>query len=107
MTALRNLSEPPQARRAAAGTSGRGLLHVAEREPVGQLVFVGEHAQPGPGRGLDLDAVAATLDLAAVLDLTGIEDAARTLGRRRLLQVFDEIADILLELGQWPESIDL
>ena len=42
-----------------------------------------------------------------VLDLARVEHAARSLGRRRLLQIADEIADILLELGERAERIDL
>jgi len=49
------------------GGLGRGLLDVAEPEPVRQLVFVGKHAQPGPGRGLDLDAVAAAFGMAVIV----------------------------------------
>src|SRR5271163_2470921 len=42
-----------------------------------------------------------------MLDLAGIEHAARPFGGRCFLQVADELADLLLELGERAERIDL
>src|SRR5262249_45418374 len=79
----------------------------SERELAGEAVILGQGFDLVPGRVLDLDAVRAAVLLAPVLDLAGVKDAARSLGGRRFLQVFDEVADVLLELGERAERIDL
>src|ERR1051325_10160500 len=86
-----------QSKRASRARCSQYLFYVAEAEPIRQLVLVRQETQSGPGRALDLDPIAAALDLAPVLDLAGIEHPTGAFGRRCLLQVFDEIADVLLE----------
>src|SRR6267154_3752170 len=78
-----------------------------QRELAGEAVALGQGFDLVPGRLLDIDAVLAAVLLAPVLDLAGIEHAAAAFGRRRLLQIFDELADLLLELGERPEGVDL
>src|SRR5437763_7286974 len=76
-------------------------------ELAGEAVILRQRLDLVPGRILDLDAVLAPVLLAAVLDLAGIEDAARAFGGRRLLQVAHEFADLLLELAERAERVDL
>src|SRR5205085_1330979 len=79
----------------------------SKRELAGETVTLRQRLDLVPGRILDLDAVLAAVLFAAVLDLAGVEDAARPFGRRRFLQVFGELADLTLELGERAERIDL
>src|SRR5438105_773378 len=79
----------------------------SESELAGEAVILRQRLDLVPGRILDLDAVLAAVLLAAVLDLAGIEDAARPFRGRCFLQVFDELADLLLEFAERAERIDL
>src|SRR6202007_3314486 len=60
-----------------------------------------------PGGVLDLDAVLSAVLLPHVLDFARVIDAAAAFGRLRRLQILHELADVLLELGEWAEGIDL
>src|SRR5437763_8736744 len=79
----------------------------SESELAGEAVILRQRLDLVPGRILDLDAVLAAVLLAAVLDLAGIEDAARPFRRRGFLQVCGQLADLLLELGERAKRIDL
>src|SRR5258706_13951389 len=73
----------------------------------GQAIALGELVELAPGRVLDRDAVGAALALALMLDLAGIVDLRKALGRLGRLQGVRQLADLTLELSERAEGVDL
>src|SRR5947209_18078121 len=73
----------------------------------GEAVFTGERAQLVPRGILHVDAGLASLLLANVLNLAGIEHTRTAFRWRRGLQISGELGHLFLEVGERAEGGDV
>src|SRR5262249_61257303 len=89
------------------GIHPRPLPRRPTRRPGGNPNLARESALFAPGGRPAPVPLRPPIQLALVFDLPWIHDPAAPFRRRRILQIADEIADVLLELGERSERIDL